>query len=36
MDKEPAPGFSRELVSVDTPPDCYDDFGKLAVLQNKP
>ena len=28
-DKEAEPGYSRELVNIDTPPECYDDFNSL-------
>ena len=28
-DKEADPGYSRELVNVDTPPECLDDLNSL-------
>ena len=33
-DKKPSPGFSAELVNIETPESCYDDFNKLDVLDN--
>ena len=33
-DKAPEPGYSAELMHHDIPVDCYDDFDKLAVLNN--
>ena len=33
-DKEADPGFSKELVNIDTPPECYDDPNSLPIYKN--
>ena len=30
--KEADPGYSRDLVNIDTPESCYDDFNQLESL----
>ena len=31
-DKPATPGYSVDLVHIDTPESCYDDFDKIPVL----
>ena len=33
-DKTASPGYSTDLVNIETPEACYDDFNKLDVLDN--
>lgn len=33
-DKPAQPGFTHDLLNINCPPDCYDDFSKLEQLQS--
>ena len=33
-DKPADPGYSADLVHYDIPPECYDNFEKLPILDN--